>query len=390
MPIAIIALFLGTFSIGTAEFVIAGLLPDVSENLGISIPTAGFLITGYAIGVAVGAPLLAIALNALSRKAALLSLMAIFVAGQALCALAPTYEWLLAARIIVSCAHGAFFGVAAVAATYLAAPGKSGQAVSLLLAGLTVANIFGVPAGTALGNYLGWRATFWAVGAMGIVALVAMVALLPANLGNRQVAAGVGRQVTAVLRGTVLMTFAIAILVMIGQFSVFTYIAPLLTETSGIDPHIVPLILLLFGIGSTIGVVVGGRLSDWNLMPSLIGILAAQIAAYALLILAMPHAWAVGVAVMIWGAASFAATAPAQARILKLTSDASNLASALIPTAFNIGIASGAVIGSLVLNHGFGYQWLPVLGATASALAFGVAMLSWFADRVVARSLRPA
>ncbi len=377
MPIAIAALFAAAFAIGTAEFVIAGILPAVSTDLGISIPTAGHLVSLYALGVAVGGPVLALVTGRFSRKRLILIYVSIFVAGHALCALAPTYELLLIARVAVALIHGAFFGTAMVVATNIVAENRRGGAVALLLAGLTVANIIGVPLGTAIGTAFGWRMTFWAVAGLGVAALVALALLVPMDRGAPVAQGNLGREVAALLREPVLSSLAVIILQTIGQFALFTYISPLLTGVSGIAPGTVPWLLLLFGLGSTVGVLVGGRLADWKLMPSLVGILLIQVVIYALMLLFVGSAAGMGVLVLCWGAMAFAFGSPVQTRILNTVRDAPALASNLIPSAFNVAIAIGAWLGGLLIDGGMSYGLLPLVGVLGAGASVVVATLSW-------------
>lgn len=381
MPLPIFALFLAAFAIGTAEFVIAGLLPEVSTDLGVTIPTAGLLISAYAIGVAIGGPLVTLALARLPRKAALLLLVSAFTVGQALCAIAPDYTLLMTARLLVSIGHGAYFGVAAIAATQIAGQGKAGRAVALLLAGITVANIFGVPAGTAIGNALGWRTTFWAVGALGLVALAAIAVLVPASPRQPRAAASLGNEIRVLAQPAIWMTFVVVIVAMIAQFSLFSYIAPYLTEITRVPLDWVPWLLVLSGIGSTGGVLIGGRLADWKLMPTLIGMLLAAAVVYGVIWLAGSNVWVMAVCIALWSGLSFGFGAPAQTRILKAAAAAPNLASPLVPTAFNIGIALGASIGAAALEAGWGYPSLPLIGIVSSLAAAAIAAASWTAGR---------
>ncbi|HEY4202795.1 MAG TPA: MFS transporter [Devosiaceae bacterium] len=380
MPLPLIALFLTAFSIGTAEFVIAGLLPDVSADLGVSIPTAGILITAYAIGVAVGGPIVTLLTAHWPRRRTILALVVAFTIGQALCALAPNYPLLMVARLLVSIGHGAFFGVAAILATRIVPPEKSGSAVALLLAGITVANILGVPGGTAIGNAFGWRATFWIVGLLGLGALAAIALLIPRDTAQPRPAGSIVSEFKVLGRPVVYLSLAVIIVAMIGQFAVFTYIAPFLINVTHVPEVFVPWLLLLFGIGSTLGVLAGGRLADWKLMPSLIGMLLALALVYALMALGSTNMIAMGIIILLWSGLSFGFGAPVQTRILKATVDAPNLASPLIPTAFNVGIALGSSIGAAVLDHGWGYVTLPWIGAAVSLAATVIAVVSWNAE----------
>ena len=381
MSLPLIALFLAAFAFGTAEFVIAGILPDVASGLDVSIPVAGYLISGYAAGIAVGGPLLAVATKKMTRKALILLLGGTFVLGQALCAIAPSFELLMLARVLVSVVHGTYFGIAAIVAVSIVSPEKRGFAVALILSGLTVSNILGVPGGTAIGNVLGWRATFWAVGALGLAATLAVAFFLPRNAAAGTNTGSFVREFKVLGRQQIVASLFIVILAMIGQYSLFTYIAPLLIEVTGVDTATVPWLLLLYGVGSTIGVFVGGRLADWNLMPSLIAILALQALMFLTLYLVSPNPLAMAVAIIVWGGTSFAFGSPVQSRVLAWAADAPNLASALIPTGFNIGIAMAAILGAGLIDAGFGYRVLPLVGLVSAALAAGLAILSHLWDR---------
>ena len=377
MSLPLIALFLAAFAFGTAEFVIAGVLPEVATGLGVSIPIAGYLVTGYAVGIAIGGPLLAVATKKLSRKTLILLLGAGFTLGQVLCALAPSFELLMAARVLVSVVHGTYFGIAAIVAVNLVPADKRGFAVALILSGLTVSNILGVPGGTAIGNALGWRATFWAVGALGLAATLAIALFLPARTGEAATSGSFLREFKVLGRQQIVTSLAIVILVMVGQYSLFTYIAPLLREVTNLDTAMVPWVLLIYGVGSTIGVFIGGRLADWNLMPSLIGILTLHALAFTIVYFVSPYPLVMAGAVLFWGGVNFAFGSPVQSRVLAWAADAPNLASALIPSGFNIGIAIGAVLGSTLLENGFGYRNLPLIGTAALVLAVGVAVFSY-------------
>ena len=381
MPLPLIALFIAAFAFGTTEFVIAGVLPNVADGLGVSIPTAGYLVSGYALGIAVGGPLLTIATRRIPRKTLLIGLGVAFTVGQVACALAPGFAAMLLVRIAVAVAHGVFFGVAMVVAIGLVREERRGMAVAVVLAGLTVSNILGVPAGTAIGNLFGWRATFWAMFALGIVATAAMLALLPRSAGPSTRPAGFVREVRVLGRQQVWTSLILMLMLMIGQFVPYTYIVPLLRDVTGLGAGLIPWVLLLNGVGATIGVFVGGRLAGWKLMPSLIVLLALQGFVMAGMYLASPYPLPMIALVTIWGGINFAVGAPIQTRILGWTADAPNLASSLIPSGFNLGIALAATIGALLLSAGFGYRSLPVLGIFAMLVATAVAMGSYAWER---------
>lgn len=376
MPLSLFALFLAAFAFGTAEFVIAGVLPDVALGLGVSIPVAGYLVSGYAIGVAVGGPALAVLTKKLNRKFLVVLLGIGFTLGQALCAMAPNFELLLAARIFVSVLHGTYFGIALVIATSIVPPERRGFAMALILSGLTVSNVLGVPGGTAIGTMLDWRATFWAVGALGLVASLVIALVLPASAGAAASKGSLRHEFAALRRQQVFLGFAIAVLVMVGQYSVFTYIAPLLLDVTGLSAGFVPALLLIYGIGATIGVFIGGRLADWRLVPSLLTILSLQVVMFTSLFFISPHPILMSVGVVIWGGVNFAIGSPLQSRMLLWSADAPNLTSTLIPAGFNIGIAIGAFLGAAIIDSGWGYQSLPLIGVAAVAVAGLVALWS--------------
>jgi DHA1 family inner membrane transport protein len=381
MSLPLLALFFAAFAFGTTEFVIAGVLPQVADGLNVTVPTAGYLVSGYAIGIAIGGPLLTLATARASRKALLLGLALAFTAGQAACALAPDFASMLLMRVAVAVAHGAYFGVAMVVAVGLVRKDQRGMAVALILAGLTVSNIVGVPAGTAIGNAFGWRSTFWAMFVLGIVATLAMVAFLPRTTGNASLPTGLRSEVMVLGRQQVWTSLILMLMLMLGQFVPYTYIAPLLTEVTGLDAAYVPWVLLLNGVGATLGVFVGGKLSDRRLMPSLIALLALQGVVLAAMYLVSPYPLPMVAVLVVWGGVNFAVGTPIQTRILSWTADAPNLASSLIPSGFNIGIALAAFVGAMMLNAGIPYRSLPLIGVAAMIVAVVVALLSYAAER---------
>jgi MFS transporter, DHA1 family, inner membrane transport protein len=381
MLLPLIALFIAAFAFGTTEFVIAGVLPQVADGLDVTVPTAGYLVSGYAIGIALGGPLLTLATAKCSRKALLLGLMIAFCAGQAACALAPDFASMLLIRVAVAVAHGAYFGVAMVVAVGLVRKQQRGMAVALILAGLTVSNIIGVPAGTAIGNVWGWRSTFWAMFGLGILAALAMITLLPRTAASSAPPAGLRSQVKVLGRQQVWTSLILMLMLMLGQFVPYTYIAPLLQVVTGLDAGFVPWVLLLNGTGATLGVFIGGKLADKRLMPSLITMLALQAAVLATIYMISPYPLPMVAALTLWGGLNFAIGTPIQARILGWTADAPNLASSLIPSGFNIGIALAAFVGALMLNAGYSYRSLPLLGVVAMIVATVVALSSYIAEQ---------
>jgi len=377
MPISLFALAAGAFGIGSTEFVIMGLLLQVSADLHVQLTTAGLLVSGYALGVAVGAPLLTLAMRRLPRKRVLLALMAIFTLGNIACALAPGYGWLMAARVLTALAHGTFFGVGSVVATGLVPPQRRASAIAIMFTGLTAATLLGVPAGAWIGLHFGWRATFWAVSGIGVVALAAITWWVPASREEDAAAPPSLREELAVLaRPGVLRGLALTVLGFAGVFAVVTYIQPLLTRVTGMPEAAVSAVLLVFGGGFAVGNLLGGRLADRATLPAVLGTLALL----ALVLAAMP--WAIGSAwtavpyFALLGAAAFATAAPMQMRVLEQAAGAGqNLASSLNIAAFNLGNALGAWAGGVTVDHGPG---LPALGWVAAALTTaGLAIALW-------------
>ncbi len=373
MRLALLALAAASFGIGTTEFVIMGLLPDVAHDLAVSIPRAGLLVSGYAIAVTVGAPLVAVATARLPRKRTLLLLMAIFVAGNACCALSPSYGLLMLSRVFTAFAHGSFFGIGAVVAADLV-PRRRAQAISLMFAGLTLANVLGVPAGTILGQALGWRATFWAVVVVGVLAAAALARWVPDLATDRSVR--LAHEFRTLRRPQVLLAMLISALSSVSLFSVFTYITPLLEQVSGFTPHGVSIALLLFGVGLTVGNMVGGWLADWRLMPAAIGCLVALVVVLVVFAQTQHSAVPALATLVLWGAIAFAVVSPLQMRVLSQAVEAPNMASILNQGAFNLGNASGAWLGAAAIASGVHYATLPWIGAVAAATALGFAVLS--------------
>jgi MFS transporter, DHA1 family, inner membrane transport protein len=371
-PLPILALAIASFGIGTTEFVIMGLLPEVAQSFGVTIPQAGYLVSGYAMGVVIGAPIVAIATARLPRKTALLSLMGVFLIGNVGCALAPSYGLLMAARILTAFAHGAFFGIGAVVARDLVPREKRTQAVSLMFAGLTLANVLGVPFGTAFGQVAGWRATFWAVVLIGLAAVLAIQLCVPNGLpGTRGQLVGEFR---ALGRWPVLRPMLISTLSSVSFFTVFTYTTPFLTDVTGFSPQAVTGALFAAGTGLTIGNLAGGRFADRGLMATIVGSFLGIIAAL-LVLAAVAHQPGMTLAMLIlWSALVFALVSPLQIWVVEAASDAPNLASTLNQGAFNLGNATGAWLGGTALSLGAGYGQLPLLAAMVSLVGLGLVL----------------
>ncbi|UXN60449.1 MFS transporter [Phyllobacterium zundukense] len=380
MPLPILALAIASFCIGTTEFVIMGLLPEVAADLGVSIPGAGLLVTGYALGVVIGAPIIAIATASLPRKSVLIGLAMLFVVGNLFCAIAPNYWMLMVARVVTAFGHGAFFGIGSVVAANLVPRHKRASAIALMFAGLTLANILGVPAGTALGEIYGWRATFYAVVAIGIAAVIAIVLLVPATR-EEQKGGGFISEIRVLGKLQVWLAMLISALASAGLFAVFTYIKPILTDVSGISTSAVTWVLLLFGAGMTVGNIIGGKLADWKLMPTVIGTLVALMFIHAIFAEVSGNAVAAIVVVFVWGVLTFVIVPPLQMRVVETAEEAPNLAATLNQGAFNVGNASGAWIGGAALTWGVSYQNLPFVGSALAVIAVLVAVGSWVLDR---------
>ncbi|TAA43324.1 MFS transporter [Pseudoxanthomonas winnipegensis] len=382
MPLAVYALTAGAFGIGTTEFVIMGLLMQVATDLHVDLASAGLLISGYALGVFVGAPVLTAATARMPRKAVLVALMVVFTVGNLACALAPNYALLMAARVVTSLAHGTFFGVGAVVATSLVPEARKASAISIMFTGLTVATLLGVPAGAWLGLHHGWRATFWAVTAIGVVATLVIATLVPHDR-NAPAPGSLREEAAAVLRAPVLLGLLMTVLGFGGMFTVYTYIQPLLTQVTGFAEAAVSPILLVFGVGMILGNLLGGRLADRSLRPALLGTLLALAVAMGLIGLALHSRWAMVVLTGLLGAAAFATVSPLQLWVLQKARGAQSLASSLNIGAFNLGNALGAWLGGVVLARGAGLTALPWIGALVPLSALVVA--AW-ALRLEARS----
>ena len=294
----LLALAVSAFGIGTSEFIIMGLLPDLAHSFQVSIPKTGILVSGYALSVTLGSPLVALALSRMDRKRALLILMGMFVAGNALCALAPTFLLLLCARILTALCHGAFFGIGSIVASHLVPRSERAQAIALMFSGLTLANVLGVPAGTALGQAFGWRFAFWALVPIGLIAGLGLLRLVPSQPAEKM---HLKHEFHAVLRPQVQLVLALSTLSSVSLFCVFTYIAPILEQVTHLSPAAVTRVLVVFGVGITLGNLLGGRLADWKQMPVIIGGIVLLIVIF----LAMPFfeltVMPAVVMVFVWG-----------------------------------------------------------------------------------------
>ncbi|MGW2248814.1 MFS transporter [Kitasatospora sp. NPDC001660] len=379
MPLALLALAIGAFGIGTTEFVIMGLLPEIAGDYGVSIPTAGLLVTGYAIGVVVGAPLMTVLGTRISRRTMLMLLMGLFVAGNLLSAAAPNLGVMLAGRIVASLAHGAFFGIGSVVAADLVAPDRKAGAIATMFTGLTVANIVGVPLGTFIGQAVGWRTTFAAVAALGVVGLLGIARLVPdlPRPGN----AHLRRELTAFRNPQVLLAMAMTVLGFGGVFAAITYIAPMMTRVAGYSDGAVTWLLVLFGVGMFLGNLLGGRFADRRLMPMLYASLGGLAVVLGLFTLTAHNRILAAVTILLVGALGFATVPPLQKRVLDQAHGAPTLASAVNIGAFNLGNALSAWLGGLVISAGLGYTAPNWVGALLAAAALVLAVWSAALER---------
>lgn len=380
----LLALAVGAFGIGVTEFAPMGLLPVIAGDLGVSIPAAGLLISAYALGVMLGAPLMTLTTGRVPRRALLIGLAGIFTLGNVLAALADSYAMLLAARLVTSLNHGAFFGVGAIVAAGLVAPERRAGAVAAMFMGLTIANVVGVPLATWAGEHLGWRASFWGIAALGLATMAALRLTLP------RLAAPAGGSALAELRvlarPRVLGALGLTVLGSSAMFTVFTYIAPILRETTQASLGFVTAMLVIYGLGLTLGNWVGGKFADRSVDRTLIVTLAGLTVVLVLFAGLMPYAAPTAILVFAWGVASFALVPPLQVRVMAAAADAPNLASAVNIGAFNLGNALGAALGGGVIAAGLGYPAVALAGAATAALGLAAVLLSRRAEAGVAQA----
>lgn len=376
MPIAVVALTFATFGICTSEYVIMGLLPEVAADLSVSIPQAGLLVSLYAMGVVVGAPVLAIATARLPRRATLLALSCTFLVGNFLCAIAPNYHLLMAARVVAALCHGTYFGIASVVAAGMVAPNRRTQAIALVFMGVTFANMLGVPFGTAIGQAFGWRATFLAICGFNLIALAAQLAWVPRDLPMQTANPGVEFRTLADRR--VLAALLLSVLSSTSLFTVFTYITPILRDVTGITPRGVTYVLLLFGVGLSLGSVLGGRMGGRGLALSVSRLSLGLVFVLGTMAftLGLPPA-AVGT-LFAWSILSFALCPVLQTLVVDSAARAPNLASTFNQSAFNLGNAIGAWFGGALIDRGLALGELPLAGMAVTIAACGVA---WFLIR---------
>lgn len=373
----LLALAIGAFGIGVTEFSPMGMLPVIAEGVGVSIPSAGMLVSAYAIGVMVGAPVMTLLFSRFGKRSALMVLMTIFTLGNILSALAPDYWTLLLSRLITSLNHGAYFGLGSVVAASLVPKERQASAVATMFMGLTIANVGGVPLATWVGQQIGWREVFGGTALLGLLTLAALALALPSGKPGQPL--HVGRELKVLMRPQVLVALMTTVLGAGAMFSLYTYVAPTLQTLAQASGSFVTLALVLIGVGFTLGNWLGGRVADW----SLDGATAIFLAALALIMLAMPMLFVnetgAALALLAWGAAAFAIVPPVQMRVMQAASDAPGLASSVNIGAFNLGNAIGAAAGGAVLSLGLGYGAVPMAGGVLAAL--GLALV-WLGRRI--------
>jgi DHA1 family inner membrane transport protein len=359
--VAIVALALGGFAIGTTEFVTMGVLPDIADGVGVDIPSAGHVISVYALGVVVGAPVIAAMSARLPRRALLVGLMSAFLVGNVLTAMAPGYRTLLVARFLSGLPHGAYFGVASLVAASLVAPRLRGRAVSSVMLGLAVAMLAGVPAATWLGQTLGWRSAYWLVAVLAAATVAAVLAVVPTIAGRPE--ATVRGELGALRRPQVILTLLVGVVGFGGMFALYSYIAPVATDVTGLSRGTVPVVLLVYGIGGIVGTALGGRLADWSLFPSLVATLVSLGVLLALVALVSPWTPGLFVGVFLVSVAASVLAICLQLRLMETAGEAQMLGAALNHSALNLANALGAWFGGLVIAAGLGYRAPSVVGA---------------------------
>ncbi|EJJ25891.1 MFS transporter [Rhizobium sp. CF142] len=379
MPLALLVLALSSFAIGTTEFVIMGLLPEVAADLSVNIPQAGWLVTGYALAVALGAPIMAVSTAKLKRRSALIMLMAFFIAGNLLCAIAPNYWVLMIARIVTALCHGAFFGIGSVVAANLVSEDRKARAVALMFTGLTLANVLGVPLGTAIGQAFGWRSTFWVVTAIGIVTIAGLIAILPRDKQETQ--SSILREIAALKNVRLWMALSVTVFFAASMFTLFTYIAPLLRDVTGISPEGVTWTLFLIGIGLTVGNLIGGKLADWRLGATLASVFAVIALTSAAFFYTSRFVIPAEITLFLWAAATFAAVPALQVGVVGFGKDAPNLVSTINIGAFNTGNALGAWVGGMVINAGLDFVHVPLAAAAMALIGLAATALTYLSGR---------
>lgn len=369
----LLALAAGAFGIGVTEFAPMGLLPLIAQDLQVSIPSAGLLISAYALGVMIGAPLMILTTGRIPRRTLLIGLAAIFTLGNLLSAISTGYGMLMIARVVTSLNHGAFFGIGSIVAASLVLPERRAGAVAAMFMGLTIANVVGVPLATWAGEHMGWRAAFWGISGLGVVTMIALrltLSNLPAPIGGNALA-----ELRVLGRGPVLNALALTVLGSSAMFTVFTYIVPILREETHASLGFVTAMLVTYGVGLTVGNWLGGKFADRSVDRTLIITLASLSGLLIALAVLMPYQLPTAVLIFLWGVASFALVPPLQVRVMAAAIDAPNLASSVNIGAFNLGNAIGAALGGAVIAGGLGFPAVALAGASASVLGLATVLV---------------
>jgi len=378
-PIAVLALTVCAFAIGTAEFVIAGLLPDIARDLAVTIPAAGQLVTAYAIGVVIGAPLLAIGTARMARKSVLLLMLAIFIAGNLASALSPNYSSLMASRVLAALAHGSLFGVGVVVVSGLVPENRRASALALMFSGLTLAHLAGVPLGTFIGQLGGWRATFFVITGLGVLSLGVVWQLIPSVMGDSGI--HLGNEFAVARSPKVLLALLTTVLSCACVFTLFTYVIPILRDVAGLSASASTAALFVSGLGFTIGINIGGRLSDRDSSKALVQILVALSTISFVFAAVCGSGLGAIITLFFWATAAFAIVSPLQSRVISAAKQAPNLSSSLNIGAFNLGNALGAFLGGAVLDLGFGLRAPAIAAGLLALVGLCVATVSSAVER---------
>lgn len=372
----LLALAVGAFAIGVTEFSPMGMLPVIADGVDVSIPSAGLLVSAYAIGVMVGAPVMTLLFSRFGKRTALIALMAIFTLGNILSALSPDYWTLLLSRVVTSLNHGAFFGLGAVVAASVVRPEKQASAVATMFMGLTIANVGGVPVATWIGQQIGWREAFAGTALLGLVTIAALWMALPRGAPGQR--PEVRRELRVLAQPRVVIALLTTVMGASAMFALYTYIAPVLHTLTGASDSFVTLALVLIGLGFTIGNWLGGKVADWSLDGATAIFLGALSAIMLVTPLLLGTRVVAAVTLLVWGAAAFAIVPPVQMRVMQAAAGAPGLASSINVGAFNLGNAIGAALGGAVISAGLGYAAVPVAGGLTAAIALA---LVWLGQR---------
>lgn len=389
LPVALLALAIGAFGLGTTETIVMGLLPQLSDGLGVTIAQAGMLVSGYAIGVTIASPLVAIMTNSLSRRDTLLLTMAIFIAGNACSAVAPGYWSLMIARVLTSFSHGTFYGAASIMAGKLVPPEKRAEALSLVYIGLTLAMILGVPLGTVVAQMTSWRIAFWLICCVGAAAWGTIWLWIPQD-GKAGPTIRLYEQFRAMTRPLVVTMMLVSMCTSASMFTLFTYISPFLHIRTGLTEHVIDGVLLMIGAGLCLGNLLGGRLADWKMLPSCAGLMGAVAIIQILLAPGSLHVWSCLVLLFLWGVCIYAPMAPLQSYVVACSGSAPNIAAVMNQSSFNFGNAIGAWAGGILVGMHGSYGGLPILSAGFAAIGFGLVMVAqYFQSRDRVRNTAP-